>query len=118
MHVKLLQEKPILKTIQERGRRLMDGLKEILEENDIQAVFSGYPSMFSFALGIDSVTSQREWAKSDQDLYTKLVGAGIQRGIMPDYDAREPWFLCYQHSEADIDRTLTVYAEIVKAAKK
>ncbi len=31
---------------------------------------------------------------------------------MPDHDAREPWFLCYSHSEADIDTTLNVVHEI------
>jgi glutamate-1-semialdehyde aminotransferase len=34
---------------------------------------------------------------------------------MPDHDPREPWFLCYAHSEADIDETLTVAAEAVRA---
>lgn len=37
---------------------------------------------------------------------------------MPDHDAREPWFLCYEHSDADIDDTLAIYADIVKLAKR
>jgi glutamate-1-semialdehyde 2,1-aminomutase len=116
--LKLLKTQPILKTIEQRGQRLMTGLKEIFEENDIPAVFTGYPAMFSFSLNIDSVTSQREWAQSDHDLYLKLAERAIECGVMPDHDAREPWFLCYQHSEADIDETLNVYAEIVKEVKK
>jgi len=106
-----------LKTIEKRGQRLMDGLKEIFEENDIQAVFTGYPAMFSFSFGIDTVSCQRDWAKSDHDLYIKLADRAIARGVMPDRDAREPWFLCYEHSDADIDETLNVYAEIVKTIK-
>ena len=113
----LLKSKPILKTIEARGHRLMDGLKEIFEENDIQAVFTGYPAMFSFSLGIETVTCQRDWAKSDHDMYLRLVDKAIERGVMPDHDAREPWFLCYEHSEADIDETLNIYAEIVKEVK-
>ena len=113
----LLKSKPILKTIEKRGQRLMDGLKEIFEENDIPAVFTGYPAMFSFSLNIDSVKDQREWVKSDHDLYIKMVDKAIERGIMPDHDAREPWFLCYDHSDADIDATLNAYAEIVKEVK-
>ena len=112
--LKLMQEKPILKTIEKRGKRLMDGLKEIFEDNDIPVVFSGYPAMFSFAFGVDKVTCQRDWDKSDQAFYLKLTEKAIERGVMPDHDAREPWFLCYSHSEADIDETLNVYAEIVK----
>lgn len=114
----LLKSKPILKTIETRGQRLMDGLKEIFEENDIPAVFTGYPAMFSFSLGMDAITCQREWQESDKDLYLDLVEKAIQKGVMPDHDAREPWFLCYEHSNADIDETLNVYAEIVKEVKK
>jgi len=114
----LLKSKPILKTIEKRGQRLMDGLKEIFEENDIPAVFTGYPAMFSFSLNIDLVTCQRDWAKSDHVLYVDLVDKAIARGVMPDRDAREPWFLCYEHSDADIDETLNVYAEIVKEVKR
>ncbi|MDL1910894.1 aspartate aminotransferase family protein [Chloroflexi bacterium CFX6] len=115
--LKLLKSQPILKTIEGRGRRLMDGLKEIFEENGIPAAMTGYPAMFSFALGVESVTNQREWVKSDHDLYLRLADKAIERGVMPDHDAREPWFLCYSHSDADIDETLNVYAEIVKSVK-
>ncbi len=110
----LLKTQPILKTIEQRGRRLMDGLRDVFEENDIPAVFTGYPAMFSFSLGVNAVTSQRDWALSDHDLYLQLAEKAIERGVMPDHDAREPWFLCYSHSETDIDETLHVYAEIVK----
>jgi len=79
---------------------------------------SGTGAMFSFALGVENVTCQRDWTKSDQEMYVKLADAAIERGVMPDPDAREPWFLCYEHSDADIDETLNVYAEIVKEAKK
>ena len=114
----LLKSQPILKTIEQRGQRLMDGLKDIFEDNNIPVVMTGYPAMFSFSLGVDSVTSQRDWAKSDHDMYLRLVEKAIERGIMPDHDAREPWFLCYEHSGADIDETLNVFAEIVKEVKK
>lgn len=114
----LLKSRPILKTIALRGQRLMDGLRDIFEENDIPVVMTGYPAMFAFSLGVEKVTNQREWAKSDHAMYSRLVEKAIMRGVMPDLDAREPWFLCYEHSEVDIDETLNVYAEIVKEVKK
>lgn len=114
----ILREQPVLQTIARRGQRLMDGLKDIFEDNGIPVVMSGYPAMFSFALGVDGVSCQRDWSTSEQDLYLGLVEKAIERGVMPDHDAREPWFLCYSHSDADIDETLNVYADIVKEAKK
>jgi glutamate-1-semialdehyde 2,1-aminomutase len=110
----ILKSQPILNTIAQRGARLMDGLEEIFEENGIPVAMTGYPAMFSFSLGMETVTCQRDWVKSDHEMYIKLVEKAIERGVMPDHDAREPWFLCYEHSDADIDETLNVYAELVK----
>ena len=114
----LMQQQPIIETIKKRGERLMTGLKEIFEDNSIPVVFSGHPAMFSFAVGIDKPTCQREWAPSEQEYYLRLMDAAMERGVMPDHDAREPWFLCYSHSEADIDETLNVFADIVKVVKR
>lgn len=115
--LKIMQREPVFETIEKRGARLMTGLKEIFDENGIQAVITGYPAMFTFSLGVDSLTCQRDWAQSDRDWYLRMAEAAMERGVMPDFDAREPWFLCYSHSEADIDKTLEVYAEVAKTVK-
>jgi len=114
----ILQKQPIIETINQRGQRLLDGLKEIFEDSSIPVVFSGPPSMFSFAVGIEKPTCQREWAESERDYYLRLVDAAIERGVMPDHDAREPWFICYSHSDADVDETLNVFADVVKTVKR
>jgi glutamate-1-semialdehyde aminotransferase len=40
------------------------------------------------------------------------------RGVMPDSDGREPWFLCYALSEGDVGETLNIFNDSVKAAKE
>ncbi len=114
----LLRDQPVLETIKERGKRLMQGLGEIFEENSLPYAMSGYPAMFSFALGVESVSCQRDWSQSDRSLYLRLTEMAIARGVMPDLDPREPWFLCYEHSAEDIDETLNVFADIVKEARR
>ncbi len=114
----ILKGQPIIETIDKRGQRLKDGLQEIFEDNGIPAVFSGPPTMFSFAVGIEKPTCQREWTESDRDYYLRLVDAAIERGVLPDHDAREPWFMCYSHSDADIDETLNIFADIVKTVER
>jgi glutamate-1-semialdehyde 2,1-aminomutase len=116
--LKLLRDKPILRSIASRGSRLMEGLRDIFEDNDIQVTLSGFPAMFSFAFGVPELTCQRDWDKTDKALYIRLVERAIERGVMPDVDAREPWFLCYEHSDQDVDQTLQVYADLVKDAKR
>ncbi len=116
--LKLLKEKPILKEIETRGRRLKDGLKDIFEEHGFTVAMTGYPAMFSFTIGLEKIISQRDWAKGDKELVESLTQEAIRRGVMPDLDPREPWFLCYSHSEQDVDDTLNVYADIIREAKK
>ena len=110
----LLQRQLILETIAHRGQRLMDGLEALFSKAGVPVCIQGYPAMFSFAIGVEKPSDQRAWAASDAQAYLKLIEAAIARGVMPDHDAREPWFLCYSHSEADIDETLNVMEEAVK----
>jgi glutamate-1-semialdehyde 2,1-aminomutase len=115
--LRILQREPVFESLERRGRRLMDGLEEIFEENGMPAVVAGYPAMFGLVLGLERVTCQREWMKGNHEHYLRLVEAAIERGVMPDHDAREPWFLSYSHSDNDIDRTLEIFAEIVKTVR-
>lgn len=114
----LLMKKPILKTVAERGKRLMEGMRSILTEAGFPFVITGHPSMFCFSIGVEKITDQRSWAESDRDYYLELAEAAIQRGVMPDHDPREPWFMCYSHSDADVDRTLNVMNEVIQTTKR
>ena len=114
----ILQRLPVLDTIAQRGQRLMDGLQKIFKEANIQVCMNGYPSMFSFAIGLERAVNQREWDKSEKDYYLKLMEGAMLRGVMPDHDPREPWFLCFMHGEPEIDETLNVMQDVVKKVKR
>ncbi len=100
--LKLLKEKPILQTIEVRGKKLMQGLKNLFEQAGIPASVHGYPAMLSFAVGKEKVVAQRDWQETEREYYLRLMDYAIARGVMPDHDPREPWFLCYSHSDSDI----------------
>jgi glutamate-1-semialdehyde 2,1-aminomutase len=114
----ILKREPILKTIEKRGKRLMEGIGTIFMDSAIPFCMNGYPAMFSFAVGVEKVTDQRTWNEGEKEFYLSLIEAMIQRGVMPDHDPREPWFLCYSHNDADIDITLEVVREAVKEVKR
>jgi glutamate-1-semialdehyde 2,1-aminomutase len=114
----ILEREPVIKTIEKRGRRLMDGIRKILVEAGIPHCMNGYPAMFSYALGIEKATDQRSWNDSEKEYYLALIDALIERGVMPDHDPREPWFLCYAHSDADIDTTLIAFQDAVRVVKR
>jgi glutamate-1-semialdehyde 2,1-aminomutase len=110
----IFKREPVHATIAKRGQRLMDGLKKIFDEVGIPTVMTGHPAMFTYTLGITEMTDARGWSKGDADLYLAIVSKAYEQGVMPDNDAREPWFLSYSHSEADIDETLNVMQDVVK----
>ncbi len=117
--LEILETQPIIETINQRGKVLMSGLGEILSDAGIPHYTTGLPPMFSFILGVDEEpTDFRAYCAGDGGLYGRLAMALIERGVMPDSDGREPWFLCYSHTEEDIAETLTVFEEAVKEVKR
>lgn len=114
----ILKREPVLKTIEKRGKRLMEGIKKIFQEESIPVSLHGYPSMFSFSIGKEVITDQRSWNSSEKEFYLRIVEGLIDRGVMPDHDAREPWFLCYSHSDNDIDETLSAVREVLHSVSR
>jgi glutamate-1-semialdehyde 2,1-aminomutase len=113
--LELLEDGQILETIRQRGERLREGLSRILSEADIPHLISGPPAMFGILITeAEEVQDFRDFAKTNSALYEEIVMALIDRGVVPDPDAREPWFLCYSHSDADIDETLTHFEEAIR----
>jgi glutamate-1-semialdehyde 2,1-aminomutase len=114
-----LDTEPIIETINNRGNALMSGIGEILTEADVPHVVIGAPSMFGVILGTDQEPHDfRDYFKGDGELYENLAYELIHRGVQPDGDAREPWFLCAALSEADVAETLNIFNDSVKAVKE
>ncbi len=115
----ILEKEPVLETIMANGRKLMDGIDEILTRAGIPHVISGVPSMFAVLLGLEHQPEDfRDYQDSDAYLYQQLVFQLIDRGVMPDIDDREPWFLSYSHDERIIDETLDAFESAVNALVK
>jgi len=116
--LEILEREPVIETINQRGAALMKGIDEILTEQDIPHVVTGVPPMLSILLGIEDEPYEfRDYIKGDDDLYEEISLELIARGVQPDADGREPWFLCYALSEEDVAETLNIFNESVKAAK-
>jgi glutamate-1-semialdehyde 2,1-aminomutase len=116
--LEILETEPIIKTINQRGNALMTGFGEILTEAGIPHTVTGVPSMFGMVLGIEQEPHDfRDYFKGDGELYEEIAMELIHRGVQPDADAREPWFLCYALSDDDVNETLNIFNDSVKAAK-
>jgi glutamate-1-semialdehyde 2,1-aminomutase len=70
--------------------------------------------MFGIMFMEDEPVDFRDFAKHDARLYEEICMELVARGVIPDPDAREPWFLCAAHDDAAIDETLEILAGAVK----
>lgn len=117
--LEILEEQPVLETINQRGKKLMAGIDDILTEAGIPHVLTGVPSMFGIFVGKDEEPRDfRDYLAGDGELYEAISMGLNQRGVQPDADGREPWFLCYALSDADVDETLNIFNDAVKDAKE
>ena len=116
--LEVLETESVIDTINQRGQVLMDGINDILTESDIPHVITGIPPMFGIMLGSDQAPYDfRDYLTGDSDLYESIGMELCRRGVMPEPNGLEPWFLCYALSDEDVTETLNVYNDSVKAAK-
>jgi glutamate-1-semialdehyde 2,1-aminomutase len=117
--LEILESQDIIGSIAQRGQRLMQGIDQVLREADIPHVMLGVPQMFGFAVGIEqSPHDFRALLAADADLYEHIMMDMMERGVLAEGDYHEPWFMCYEHSDADVDEALNAFADAVKAVKK
>jgi len=101
--------------IEQRGRRLMDGIADILQRHSIPALVQGFPGIFHIAFGITTpIATFRDTFTIDRTRYVRFTTALIERGVRAL--ERGAWFLSSEHDDAVIDGTLEVIEDAVKVA--
>jgi glutamate-1-semialdehyde 2,1-aminomutase len=113
----IIRDTDALDTIHRTGRRIQDGLREVLNPKGLAYTFTGHPAMFGIMFTDRTPTEYRDWADSDHELYDAIAIGMQARGAMPEPDSREPWFVCEAHAQGDIvDRVVTAFEGALEAA--
>ena len=115
--LEIMEQRPILQTIAERGKRLKEGLQAIFSQLDLPVTFIGHPAMFGWVAMRSVPLGQREFAESNQAWLHEVASIANEKGILLARETREPWFMSYSHSEEDIDKTLNLMEEVAREAK-
>jgi glutamate-1-semialdehyde 2,1-aminomutase len=113
----ILRDTNALETIHATGRRIQDGLRQVLDPTGLAYHFTGHPSMFGIMFREEEATEYRDWATTDHELYDAIAVGMHARGAMPEPDSREPWFICEAHAQGDyVDRIVSIFADSLHAA--
>lgn len=99
-----IQRQPVIETMAKRGERLLAGLSKLIEQENLGDVLSvsGHPT-WSF-LNIGDTERSTSWATK-----TLFLQEMFARGIL----ILSTHNISYAHSEADIDRLLDIYREVL-----
>jgi glutamate-1-semialdehyde 2,1-aminomutase len=115
--LEILRDTDALETVHATGRRIQDGLREVINEAGLPFHFTGHPSMFGIMFTEKVATEYRDWADTDHALYDAIAVGMHARGVMPEPDSREPWFICEAHSKDDsVDRAVSAFEDSLRAA--
>jgi glutamate-1-semialdehyde 2,1-aminomutase len=115
--LEILRDTNALEVVHATGRRVQDGLREVLNPTGLPYHFTGHPSMFGIMFSEVEAFEYRDWARTDHELYDAVAIGMHARGAMPEPDSREPWFFCEAHAEGDIvDRVVSIFSESLDAA--
>jgi len=113
--LEFMQSGQVFPQLEKVGAMLMAGIDEILNRHSIPHFISGVPAMFGVIYAERMPRDWRELYAADWDFYTAVTNFMIeQRGVMPDPDGFEPYFLCSDHAVEDAAETLTAFEDGVK----
>jgi glutamate-1-semialdehyde 2,1-aminomutase len=112
----IIMQTDALEMVAQRGSELQAAITEVLERSGQPFVISGHPSMFIFWFAEEAPKEYRDWVDSDRSLYEEVAAGLIQRGVMPEPDSREPWFMCSALSQADIGETANALEDSLREA--
>jgi glutamate-1-semialdehyde aminotransferase len=113
-----MEAEPVFETINQSGTRLMVGFHEILDRFGVPHTITGVPALFGVIVGATAKDTPRDYrtaVKYSDDALSSAITASLRgRGVLPDPEYAEPWFLCYALSETDVDETLDIYENVVR----
>ena len=115
--LEIIRDTDALETIHRTGRRIKDGLKEIVNEAGLPFHFTGHDPMFGIMFTDKVATEYRDWADTDHELYDAIAVGMMRHGAMPEPDSREPWFMCEAHASDDsVDVTVSAFEASLREA--
>jgi len=97
--------------IKKVGIALMKGIREILKDEKMyDVIVQGYPSMFQLLFTKqDRVYNYRDFITCNTDLFKKLQGRLLERGILLDEYNSEAWYISDSHNLSDVEQTLEAF---------
>jgi len=110
-----------LKNMRSTGKKLMNGLKEILESKGHEACVQGPGVMFQiFFTKLEEISNYREFLPTTVDFtkFKRFRDAMLHKGVLFHPDPGERIMLSAVHTSRDVNRTLQIAEEVLRELPK
>jgi glutamate-1-semialdehyde 2,1-aminomutase len=98
------------------SKKLVEGYRKTIAKAGLQAYVAEAGANGALMLYPNEIRNYRDWITIDIDLWRHYWFAMVNRGVMPQpYWWDEQWTISVQHTEADIDQHLAVFAGVAPA---
>jgi glutamate-1-semialdehyde aminotransferase len=107
--IEILQRENVLDSIRKKGDKFARQIKESIEDNGIPCIFSGEPWMPYITFPPDKNFLYR---KLREEFYRQLIRRKVF--LQPFHHG----YICYRHTEEDIDYAITMINEALRETKR
>lgn len=105
----------VLMEITEKGKKLMNGIQEIMDSTGINGVVQGPGSFFHiYFTDLEKITNYREATNQDAGKYRKMWKGLLEEGIYFPQPESENFFVSAAHTDDDINKTLQAFETVFK----
>lgn len=113
----LKNTKDIYKTMEDKAKKLEEGIRANIEKTGVKAEIVRFKSMLTLFFGQGPFKNYDDVSKCDTDMYAKYFKEMLNRGIMLPPAQFECMFLSIAHTDEDLDKTIAANLEALEAIK-
>ena len=112
--LELLSRSGTYEALEEKGRRLENEFRAILEQHRIKSALNRCGSLLTVFFGIDRVENAFDARKCDRKEFARFFHGLLSRGIYLPPSPFEAMFISLAHSNADLTATIRAFAQWAK----
>ncbi|MDE0744941.1 MAG: aminotransferase class III-fold pyridoxal phosphate-dependent enzyme [SAR202 cluster bacterium] len=106
----ILKQDGVYDGIFDTGRKVMEGLQNILDNSEIPGKVVGEPILFDVFFTTEEVYDYRSTLKADSQRFSRFNQLLLERGVLK---GSPKFYFSTEHDDKDVERTLAAFGEVI-----
>ncbi len=106
----ILKQDGVYEGIFDTGRKVMEGLQNILDNSEIPGKVVGEPILFDVFFTTEEVYDYRSTLKADSQRFSRFNQLLLERGVLK---GSPKFYFSTEHDDKDVERTLAAFGEVI-----